>query len=118
MDINTYELKKTYQVADSPTDLSSPVEVLLLRGEFPQYALATTMLGGDIWIAPYNESTGKYDAFSKVFEGSSQGLGWAFEMYIDMNSKLYVSFAEPEKVLVFDLSNLPHLKLLKTLNAD
>jgi DNA-binding beta-propeller fold protein YncE len=118
LDINTYELKKTYQVADSPTDLSSPVEVLLLRGEFPQYALATTMLGGDIWIAPYNESTGKYDAFTKVFEGSSQGLGWALEMYIDMNGKLYVSFAEPGKVLVFDLSNLPHLKLLKTLNAD
>lgn len=118
LDMNTYELKETYQVADSSNDLSSPVEVLLLRGEFPQYALATTMLGGDIWIAPYNELTGKYNAFTKVFDGSSQGLGWALEMYIDMNGKLYVSFAEPGKVLVFDLSNLPHLKLLKTLNAD
>lgn len=118
IDINTYELKETYQVADSPADLSAPVEVLLLRGKFPQYALATTMLGGDIWIAPYNTATKKYDAFTKLFDGSTQGLGWALEMYIDDKDRLYVSFADPGKVLVFDLSNLPQLKLLKTLNAD
>lgn len=118
LDLNTYELKETYQVADSPADMSAPVEVLLLRGKFPQYALATTMLGGDIWIAPYNVATKKYDAFSKVFEGSTQGLGWALEMYIDDTSKLYVSFADPGKVLVFDLSHLPQLKLLKTFDAD
>lgn len=118
LDMNTYELKETYLVADSQTDMSSPVEVLLLRGKFPQYALATTMLGGDIWIAPYNAAAKKYDAFSKIFEGSTQGLGWALEMYIDDNSKLYVSFADPGKVLVFDISNLPQLKLLKTLTAD
>lgn len=118
LDLNTYELKETYQVADSNADLSSPVEVLLLRGKFPQYALATTMLGGDIWIAPYNAATNKYNAFSKIFEGSTQGLGWALEMYIDNTNKLYVSFADPGKVLVFDISNLPQLKLLKTFNAD
>lgn len=118
LDLNTYELKETYQVANSETDMSAPVEVLLLRGKFPQYALSTTMLGGDIWIAPYNTTTKKYDAFTKVFEGKSQGLGWALEMYIDDNYKLYVSFAEPGKVLVFDLSNLPQLKLIKTLDAD
>lgn len=118
LDLNTYEVKETYQVADSPTDLSSPVEVLLLRGKFPQYALATTMLGGDIWIAPYNAVTKKYDAFSKIFNGSAQGLGWTLEMYIDDNNRLYVSFADPGKVLVFDISNLPQLKLLKTLTAD
>lgn len=118
LDLNTYEVKETYQVADSPTDLSSPVEVLLLRGKFPQYALVTTMLGGDIWIAPYNPTTKKYDAFSKIFDGSTQGLGWTLEMYIDDNSKLYVSFADPGKVLIFDISNLPQLKLLKTLTAD
>lgn len=118
LDMNTYELKETYLVADSQTDMSSPVEVLLLRGKFPQYALATTMLGGDIWIASYNATTKKYDAFSKIFDGSTQGLGWTLEMYIDDNSRLYVSFADPGKVLVFDISNLPQLKLLKTLTAD
>ncbi|WFB67656.1 hypothetical protein [Chryseobacterium sp. WX] len=118
LDLNTYEIKETYQVADSPTDLSAPVEVLLLRGKFPQYALATTMLGGDIWIAPYNTTTKKYDAFTKIFDGSTKGLGWALEMYIDDTNKLYVSFAEPGKVLVFDINNLPQLKLLKTLDAD
>ncbi|KFF09984.1 hypothetical protein IW15_21765 [Chryseobacterium soli] len=118
LDLNTYELKETYLVADSPTDMSSPVEVLLLRGKFPQYALATTMLGGDIWTAPYNATTKKYDAFTKLFDGNTLGLGWTLEMYIDDNSRLYVSFADPGKVLVFDISNLPQLKLLKTLTAD
>lgn len=118
LDVNTYEIKETYLVADSQTDMSSPVEVLLLRGTFPQYALATTMLGGDIWIAPYNTTTKKYDAFTKIFDGSTQGLGWTLEMYIDDNNRLYVSFADPGKVLVFDISNLPQLKLLKTLTAD
>ncbi|MET3037286.1 hypothetical protein ABXT08_14350 [Chryseobacterium sp. NRRL B-14859] len=118
LDLNTYEIKETYQVADSPADKSAPVEVLLLRGKFPQYALATTMLGGDIWIAPYNATTKKYDAFTKVFDGSTQGLGWTLEMYIDDNNRLYVSFADPGKVLVFDINNLPQLKLLKTLTAD
>ncbi|MEG0926111.1 MULTISPECIES: hypothetical protein [Chryseobacterium] len=118
LDLNTYEIKETYQVADSQTDMSAPVETLLLRGKFPQYALATTMLGGDIWIAPYNAATQKYDAFTKVFEGSTHGLGWTLEMYIDDTNKLYVSFADPGKVLVFDLSNLPQLTLLKTFNAD
>ncbi|AZA79968.1 hypothetical protein EG347_22010 [Chryseobacterium sp. G0186] len=118
LDLNTYELKETYQVADSPTDMSAPVEVLLLRGKFPQFALATTMLGGDIWIAPYNTTTKKYDAFTKIFDGSTQGVGWALEMYIDDTNKLYVSFADPGKVLVFDLSNLPQLTLLKTFTAD
>ncbi|WP_126654177.1 YncE family protein [Chryseobacterium aureum] len=118
LDLNTYEIKETYQVADSPADMSAPVEVLLLRGKFPQYALATTMLGGDIWMAPYNAATKKYDAFTKVFDGSMYGLGWTLEMYIDDSNKLYVSFADPGKVLVFDINNLPQLKLVKTFDAD
>ncbi|WP_286919969.1 hypothetical protein [Flavobacterium sp. UBA4197] len=118
IDLNTYQMIETYTVADSPSDLSSPVEVLLLRGQFPKFALATTMLGGDIWMAPYNPVTRKYDAFTKAFDGSSQGLGWALEMYMDNNKHLYVSFGQPGKVLVFDISNLPQLTLLKTLNAD
>ncbi len=118
IDLTTYDILKTYTVADSPTDMSAPVEVLLLRGEFPQYALATTMLGGDIWIAPYNETTNQYDDFTKIFDGASHGLGWTLEMYIDSTKKLYVSFADPGKVLVFDISNLPNLNLVKTLNAD
>ncbi len=118
IDLTTYNLIKTYTVADSPTDMSAPVEVLLLRGEFPQYALATTMLGGDIWIAPYNESNHQYDEFTKIFDGASHGLGWTLEMYIDNSKKLYVSFADPGKVLVFDISNLPQLNLVNTFDAD
>jgi hypothetical protein len=34
LDLNTYEIKETYQVADSPTDLSAPVEVCYFVGNF------------------------------------------------------------------------------------
>lgn len=118
IDLNTHEMIETYTVADSPSDMSSPVEVLLLRGQFPKFALTTTMLGGDIWMAPYNPTIGKYDAFTKAFDGSTMGLGWALEMYMDNNKQLYVSFGVPGKVLVFDISELPTLRLLRTLDAD
>lgn len=118
IDMNTYQIIKTYQVADSAKDLSSPVEVLLLRNGFPPYALANTMLGGDIWISSYDASRNTYSSFNRVLKGSAMGLGWALEFYIADDKRLYVSFAQPGKVLVFDISQLPQMKLLKTLPAN
>lgn len=46
------------------------------------------------------------------------GLDWALEMYMDNNKHLNVSVGKPGKVLVFDISNLPTLTLLRTLDAD
>ncbi len=40
-------------------------------------------------------NTGKYDAFTKTFDGSSMGLGWTLEMYMANNKQLYVSFGDP-----------------------
>jgi hypothetical protein len=118
IDMNSYKIIKTYLVADSAKDLSAPVEVLLLRNGFPTYALANTMIGGDIWMASLNEEQRIYNKFTRVLKGSSMGLGWALEFYIADDRNLYVSFAQPGKVLVFDISRLPQMTLLKTLPAN
>jgi len=121
IDLETNELLKTYRVADSPTDPSETVEVLLLRDDFPPYALVTTGTGGDIWIAAYNDSTGLFDPFEKKVEGDDQGLGVPLEFYIYENEQkekeLYVSFASPGVVNVYSLEQLPDLPLKRTLPA-
>ncbi|MGN7824554.1 YncE family protein [Chitinophaga sp. 22536] len=118
IDMNTYNIIKTYRVADSATDLSSPVEVLLLRNEYPRYALANTMIGGDIWMAAFDDKTNQYSEFKRVLKGANQGLGWALEFYIADDKLLYVSFGQPGKILVFDLNYLPELRQVRTLPAD
>ena len=125
IDLETRELRQTLLVGESPDDLTVAVEALLLRGEFPPYALVTTVLGGDVWIAPYDEATDSYGEFSKAFDGSDNNLGVALEFYIgpggDPDSEedkwLYVSFSVPGSVLVFSLDNLPELEPVKTLPA-
>jgi DNA-binding beta-propeller fold protein YncE len=119
VDFDTHELLKTYRVADSATDLSDVVEVLLLRDEFPPYALATTVAGGDIWVAAYNAATGLFDEFEKKVQGEDQGFGVPLELYIHENSQgekeLYVSFAAPGAINVYSLDELPELPLKRTL---
>ncbi|MBC9928880.1 YncE family protein [Chitinophaga qingshengii] len=118
IDIHTFDIIKTYRVADSAKDLSSPVEVLLLRNEYPPYALANTMIGGDIWMAPYNAEAHQYGEFKRILKGATKGLGWALEFYIADDKLLYVSFGQPGKILVFDLNFLPELRQVRTLPAD
>lgn len=119
IDFDTHELLKTYRVADSPADLSDVVEVLLLRDEFPPYALATTVAGGDIWVAAYNTGTGLFDEFAKKAQGEDQGFGVPLEFYIHQNqygeSELYVTFAAPGAINVYGLDELPELPLRRTL---
>ena len=121
IDMHTHELLQTQLVSDSWSELSSPVEVLLLRDEFPPYALVSTMLGGDIWIAAHDAARGRFGAFTKVVDGEDSGLGWALELYIHENhhgeKELYVSFADPGVVNVYSLDSLPALPLLRTLPA-
>lgn len=117
IDLNNYQVRSTYLVADSINDLTSPVEILLLRDEFPPYALINTMLGGDIWIADYDSASNGFKRFRKFYDGTAAGLGWALEFYIGPDKLLYVSFAKPGKVLVFDLADLPRARLVRTLNA-
>ncbi len=121
IDMNTNEVERTYLLAESWEDFSSPVEVLLLRDGLPPYALVTTMLGGDIWVAPYDREAQQFGEFVKQVEGADEGLGWALEFYIHENhhgeKELYVSFADPGVINVYSLDNLPELTLKRTLPA-
>ncbi|MCL4301529.1 MAG: hypothetical protein KJ077_37860 [Anaerolineae bacterium] len=121
IDMKTNQLLKTYLVADSPEDLPEPVEVLLLRDDLPPYALVTTVLGGDIWVASYNSETGLFNEFEKKVEGEEHGLGVALEFYIHEDKQgekeLYVSFGVPGVVNVYGLDQLPELPLKRTLPA-
>lgn len=116
---NNDELLKTYWVTDQPGSGSAPVEVLLLRDGYPNLALVNTMLGGDIWMTSLNESTGMYNEFEKVLEGTDQGVSWALEFYIKENrsgeDELFVSFGIPGQINVYGLNDLPNLTLKRTI---
>jgi hypothetical protein len=124
IDMATGQPTQTILVSDTQDDLSVVVEVLLLRDEFPTYALATTMLAGDIWLAPYDETA--FSDFTKVFDGSDNNLGFALELYIgpgddpesDDDNLLYVSFGVPGVVNVYSLDKLPELPLVKSFPAE
>lgn len=126
IDMETNQPIQTKLVAESPEDLSLPVEVLLLRDEFPAYALVSTSTGGDVWIAPQDEETGLLGDFTQAVDGAVEGLSVALEFYIgpgedpesDEDKLLYVSFAVPGVVKVFSLDNLPELTEVKTLQAE
>lgn len=121
IDMHSNEVLETYLVADDWDDLSSPVEVIMLRDELPRYALVTTMMGGDIWISAYDEHCERFGDFTKVVEGEDHGWSWALEFYIHENhqgeAELYVSFALPGVVNVYALDELPALPLKRTLPA-
>jgi hypothetical protein len=121
IDMTTNKVRSTHLVADSPEDLSQPVEVLLTRDDLPPFALVTTVNGGDIWVAPYDAETRSFGSFVKQVDGSAQGLGVALELYIHTNhhgeKELYVSFAVPGVINVYGLDSLPELPLKRTLRA-
>lgn len=124
IDMATSQPTQTMLVSDTQDDLSVVVEVLLLRDEFPTYALATTMLAGDIWLAPYDATA--FGDFTKVFDGSDNNLGFALGLYIgpgddpesDADNLLYVSFGVPGIVNVYSLDHLPELPLVKSFPAE
>lgn len=126
IDMETGEPVQTALVSESWEDLTQPVEVLMLRDDLPSYALVTTIFGGDIWIAPFDEQSGRLGEFSEAIDGGANGLGVALEFYIgpgedlesDEDQLLYVSFAVPGVVNAYSLDNLPELELVKSFPAE
>ncbi|MCL4250703.1 MAG: hypothetical protein KJ065_21310 [Anaerolineae bacterium] len=126
IDMATNEPVQTLLVGQSWEDLSEPVEVLMLRDGLPPYALATTVFGGDVWVAPFDGEAGRLGEFSEAFDGSANNVGVALEFYIgpgddpasDEDQLLYVSFAVPGVVNAYSLDNLPELELVKTFQAE
>lgn len=126
IDLETNQPVQTTLVAESWEDLSEPVEVLMLRDGFPPYVLVTTVFGGDVWIAPFDEEAGRLGEFSQAVDGNAEGLGIALEFYIgpgddpqsEEDQLLYVSFAVPGVVNAYSLANLSELELVKSYQAE
>jgi hypothetical protein len=121
IDMKTNKPVKTYLVAEDWQTLSAPIEVLLLRDELPPFALVTTLLTGDIWVAGYNAETGLFDEFKKKVEGEASDHAWPLEFYVHKNHhgvyELYVTFGAPGVINVYSLDSLPELPLKRTLPA-
>ena len=89
---------RTYLVAESPTDLNNPVEVLLTRGDLPPFAPVSTVNGGDIWVAPYDAATGQFGTFEQKVDGAT-GSGLCSALSVQSSSPLCMnSFAMPNPV--------------------
>jgi hypothetical protein len=121
IDLATHEVLRTHLVATAPDDPSVPVEVLMLRDGLAPYVLVSTTGGGDIWLAPYDEQSGEIGAFIEVVDGAEEGLGVALEFYIHTDhhgkQELYISFAAPGVVKVYDLARLPEMAAAGKLEA-
>jgi hypothetical protein len=121
IDMKTNKPVKTYLVAEDWETISAPVEVILLRDDLPPFALVTTLMTGDIWVAGYNAETGLFNEFEKKIEGEDTGLSWPLEFYIHENQagehELYVTFGVPGVINVYSLESLPELPLKRTLPA-
>jgi DNA-binding beta-propeller fold protein YncE len=121
IDLATNEVIRTHLVSHSPAEPSVPVEVLMLRGGLAPYVLVSTTGGGDVWLAPYDEQTGAIGQFVEVVDGEQEGLGVALEFYVHTDhhgkQELYVSFAVPGVVKVYDLEQLPEMAAQGKLEA-
>lgn len=121
IDMRTNQVLRTHLVGKSPVDFSVPVEVLMLRDGLAPFVLVSTTGGGDVWIAPYDEQSGAIGAFAEVVDGESEGLGVALEFYVHTDhhgkQELYISFAVPGVVKVYDLERLPEMAAAGKLEA-
>lgn len=117
IDMNTDKLLATYLVADNPKHMSSTVEVLFMRSEIhPKLApglMVSTMLGNNLWYAPFDEGARGFGKFEKLFIGSEHETAVPLEFYTSTSKKfgpeLYVSWGAPGVVKRFDLASVPKL---------
>jgi hypothetical protein len=120
IDLATHKVLRTHLVANAPDEPSQPIEVLMLRDGLPPYVLASTA-AGDIWMARYDEATGAIGDFAKVVDGAKEGLGVALEFYVHADhhgkQELFISFAAPGVVKVYDLERLPEMAAAGKLEA-
>ena len=117
IDMNTDQLLHTYLVAENEADMSSTVEVLFLRPEihpdFQPGLLVSTMLGNDLWYAPFDETQQTFGDFEKIFVGQDHGNAFPLEFYTSttkkFGSEMFVSWCVPGVVKRFDLARVPEL---------
>lgn len=115
IEFSTGNVLATYPVAKTQGTPSAPVEVLFLPGQ--SIAYVTGMLDASLWKMNWNASTQSFDV-AMIDDGEPRGQSWPLEMYVGPDGNLYVSFAQPGVVNVYDIQNPQAPRLMRTLPAD
>ena len=105
----------THLLAKDPSVPSGPVEVAFLPDR--SIAFVTNMLEGTLWMAIWNEQSKEFK-FKLVDDGAPRGQSWPLEIYLGPDGNLYLSWAQPGLVNVYNLKDPEAPRLIRTLPAE
>lgn len=114
MEYSTGKVLSTHTLAKTEGAPSAPVEIVFLPNE--EVAYITGMLDASLWKASWNASTGEFE-FAQIDDPASRGHTWPLEMYMMPNDLMYVSYAQPGAVDVYNIQDPQQPKYLRTLPA-
>ncbi len=115
VEFSTGKVLSTHVLAKTEGAPSAPVEVVFLPDE--ETAYITGMLDASLWKAEWNASSGEFE-FAQIDDPASRGHSWPLEMYIMPNDLMYVSYAQPGAVDVYNIQNPAQPTFMRTLPAD
>ncbi len=111
---STGEVLSSHPLAKTEGQPSAPVEAYFHPSA--PVAYITGMLDASLWVAVWNESTESFD-FELVDDGARRGHSWPLEMYVGPDGHLYVSWAQPGAVDVYNLSDPERPRFMRSLPA-
>ena len=115
IELSTGKVLSTHPITRDDQGRSAPVEIFFLPGQPTAYV--TAMLEGSLWVGTWDESSKDFQ-FKMVDDLTARGQSTPLEMYMGPDGNLYVSFAQPGGVNVYDISQPLTPKFLKTLPAE
>ncbi|HED04123.1 MAG TPA: YncE family protein [Candidatus Fraserbacteria bacterium] len=115
IELSSGKVLSTHLLAKDPSVPSGPVEVTFLPAR--SLAFVTNMLEGTLWMAIWNEQSKEFK-FKLVDDGGPRGQSWPLEIYPGPDGNLYVSWAQPGLVNVYNLKDPEAPRLIRTLPAE
>jgi DNA-binding beta-propeller fold protein YncE len=115
IELSSGKVLSTITLAKNASTPGAPVEVFF-HPEHP-VAYVTGMLESSLWALIWDPETQNFDP-KLVDDGESRGQSWPLEMYLGPDRNLYVTWAQPGVVNVYDIEKPESPKLIKTLPAD
>jgi DNA-binding beta-propeller fold protein YncE len=115
IEFSTGKVLSTIPVAKNGDNRGAPVEVVFHPNG--KVAYLTGMLEASLWVLVWNEQTGTFDAVL-VDDGEGRGESWPLEPLFGPDGNLYVSWALPGHVNVYNVNNPEQPKLIRTIKTD
>jgi len=109
------EVLQSIPVAKDPDTPGAPVEVVFHpRGKV---AYLTGMLDASIWTLSWNDATGTFDP-AMFDDGEPRGESWPLEPLFGPDGNLYVSWAQPGHVNVYNLDDPLNPRLIRRIDTE